>query len=180
MIYLYVKTHNITGLKYLGKTIKNPFVYKGSGLRWVRHLKEYGYDVTTEIIYATEDKNDFRKTAIYYSRLWNIVKSNEWANITEEEGQGGNTWDKRGRFISEETRSRMSASAKGKPKSESMKLKLRSLGPRSEEIKKKISMTKKGHPRPTVVCEHCLMKIADVTYNRWHKNNCKSIKTDNS
>ena len=24
MIYIYLKTHNITGLKYLGKTIKNP------------------------------------------------------------------------------------------------------------------------------------------------------------
>lgn len=175
MIYLYVKTHNVTGLKYLGKTIKDPMKYRGSGLRWVRHIKEHGYDVTTEIIHASDDKEEFRKTALYYSRLWNIVKSDEWANMTEEEGQGGNTWDKKGRFISEETKRKMSASAKGKPKSESMKLKLKSLGPRSDDIKKRISDAKTGQPRPTVVCEHCSCEVADVTYNRWHKTNCKSL-----
>jgi hypothetical protein len=31
-IYLYKKTHNITGLKYLGKTAQsNPYKYPGSG-----------------------------------------------------------------------------------------------------------------------------------------------------
>lgn len=29
--YLYVKQHTITGLKYFGKTIKDPYVYPGSG-----------------------------------------------------------------------------------------------------------------------------------------------------
>jgi hypothetical protein len=34
--YLYVKTHNITGLKYLGYTSrKNPHKYTGSGTRWL-------------------------------------------------------------------------------------------------------------------------------------------------
>jgi len=31
-IYLYKKTHNVTGLQYLGKTTRNPFTYKGSGV----------------------------------------------------------------------------------------------------------------------------------------------------
>ena len=38
-MYLYVKTHNKSGLKYLGKTIQNPFKYKGSGTYWLRHIK---------------------------------------------------------------------------------------------------------------------------------------------
>jgi hypothetical protein len=31
MISLYIKTHNTTGMKYLGKTTRNPFKYRGSG-----------------------------------------------------------------------------------------------------------------------------------------------------
>jgi hypothetical protein len=39
-IYLYVKTHNKTGLKYLGQTSqKDPHKYPGSGTRWRHHLK---------------------------------------------------------------------------------------------------------------------------------------------
>ena len=42
-IYLYVKQHSITGLKYFGKTTKiDPFLYKGSGKYWQRHIKKYG------------------------------------------------------------------------------------------------------------------------------------------
>jgi hypothetical protein len=37
--FLYIKTHSVTGLKYFGKTTKDPFRYKGSGVYWVRHLK---------------------------------------------------------------------------------------------------------------------------------------------
>jgi hypothetical protein len=49
--YLYIKTHNKTGLKYLGQTSKqNPFTYMGSGVDWVAHLNENGIDVTTQII----------------------------------------------------------------------------------------------------------------------------------
>ena len=42
IIYLYKKTHQVTGLKYLGKTTKDPYTYLGSGLEWKSHLKEFG------------------------------------------------------------------------------------------------------------------------------------------
>jgi len=45
-IYLYLKTHNITGLKYLGKTTQEPHKYWGSGIDWLLHIKKYGYNVT--------------------------------------------------------------------------------------------------------------------------------------
>jgi len=49
--YLYVKTHNVTGLNYLGyTTAKDPHNYKGSGTYWKRHIKKYGYDFTTSIL----------------------------------------------------------------------------------------------------------------------------------
>ena len=91
-MYLYVKTHNKTGLKYLGKTEqKDPYNYHGSGKRWVNHLKKHGYDCTTEILLVTDNKNELQEKGIYYSNLWNIVESKEWANLVVEQGTGGDT-----------------------------------------------------------------------------------------
>lgn len=92
MYYLYVKTHNITNLKYLGKTSrKDPHKYKGSGVRWTNHIKKHGYDVTTEILLATEDRELLSKAGQYYSGLFDVVKSEKWANLMEETGTGGDT-----------------------------------------------------------------------------------------
>ena len=89
-IYLYKKTHNKTGFKYLGKTESaNPHRYQGSGTLWKPHIKKHGYDVTTEIIKECSTKEEARHWGLHYSRLWNIVDSPEWANLREEEGTGG-------------------------------------------------------------------------------------------
>ena len=89
-MYLYVKTHNKTGLKYLGKTVcKDPHKYPGSGTVWIRHLKKHGYDYTTEILLETDNKEELVTQGIYYSNLWNIVESTEWANLKKESGDGG-------------------------------------------------------------------------------------------
>jgi hypothetical protein len=90
MIYLYVKTHNKTGLKYLGKTKqKNPHSYKGSGTRWLKHIKKHGYDVTTEIIFQSKNPKEIKAQGIYYSKLWDVVDNDSWANLKEESGDGG-------------------------------------------------------------------------------------------
>jgi len=92
MIYLYLKTHNVTGLQYLGKTISNdPHLYQGSGKVWKRHINKHGYNVTTKILLETEDTEELRNVGLYYSRIWNIVESKEFANIIPEAGDGGNT-----------------------------------------------------------------------------------------
>jgi hypothetical protein len=91
-IYLYLKTHNKTGLKYLGKTTKDPFLYKGSGSVWKHHIAKHGYDVSTEILFESTSKEEFKEVAIKFSKLHNIVESSEFANLTTEEGQGGATW----------------------------------------------------------------------------------------
>lgn len=88
-IYLYVKTHNKTGLKYLGKTTSSdPHKYPGSGKYWTRHLQKYGYDYSTEIIKECETIDEIREWGLYYSKLWNVAENNEWANLILEQGEG--------------------------------------------------------------------------------------------
>lgn len=87
-IYLYIKTHNVTGLKYLGKTKNDPYKYKGSGKYWNRHIKKYGYDIKTEILLVTENEIELKETGLFFSKIFNVVKSKEWANLTEESGNG--------------------------------------------------------------------------------------------
>jgi hypothetical protein len=90
-IYLYKKTHNVTGLHYLGKTIKDPFTYKGSGIYWTRHLEKYGNTVSTLILKECETNEELGYWGLYYSELWDIVESDEWANLMPETGDGGDT-----------------------------------------------------------------------------------------
>ena len=90
MIYLYVKTHRKTGLKYLGKTSRaDPYSYPGSGKRWKSHLEKYGYDFDTQILTESESPEEIKKAGLYYSDKWDIVNSKEWANLKPESGDGG-------------------------------------------------------------------------------------------
>lgn len=100
IIYLYVKTHKITGLKYLGKTTsKNPHRYTGSGKYWKLHLKKHGKYYDTEIIRGCLDDDELKQWGIYYSKLWNVTDSDEWANMKPEEGDGAQLFgDKNGMF----------------------------------------------------------------------------------
>jgi hypothetical protein len=87
--YLYIKTHNQTGLKYLGKTERDPIKYKGSGVQWLDHIKEHGYDVDTEILGSYETKQELETCSLFYSKIFDAVKSHEWANLIHEDGTGG-------------------------------------------------------------------------------------------
>jgi hypothetical protein len=87
--YLYVKTHNVTGLKYFGKTTSNRKRYRGSGYHWVRHIAKHGYDVTTEIVGYFTDQDECMKFALEFSEKHNIVESTEWANLMPENGLSG-------------------------------------------------------------------------------------------
>lgn len=89
-----IKEHVKTGLKYLcyskkeGKELEK---YKGSGKYWVDHLKKHGNDITTQIIFETNDLNEFKKYAVKISNKYDVVNSKSWANLKLEEGDGGNT-----------------------------------------------------------------------------------------
>ena len=67
--YLYIKAHNKTGLKYFGKTCnEDPHKYTGSGVVWLAHCKEHGFDYTTEIIGYYTDEDECREVAIKFSK----------------------------------------------------------------------------------------------------------------
>jgi hypothetical protein len=108
-IYLYVKTHNKTGLKYLGKTERDPHKYKGSGTYWRRHIKEHGYDVTTEILRECITNEEVYEWGIHYSHLWNVVESDEWANLKEESSDGNTSNDAKKLWEDAEYRAKIDA-----------------------------------------------------------------------
>jgi hypothetical protein len=115
--YLYIKQHNITGLKYFGKTTaEDPSQYLGSGILWRRHLEKYGNNVTTTIYGYFTDKNLLIKEALTFSKNNNIVKSKDWANLQEENGVGGG--DNSASFT-EESRKKISERHKGVNNSQS-------------------------------------------------------------
>ena len=161
-IYLYKNTHNITGLKYLGKTENpDPHVYKGSGILWSSHIKKHGYDVTTEIIKECSNNDEVKYWGLHYSNLWNVVEDDTWANLKPEEGDGGARkgqvpWNKGLRGIikhSPEANKRQSERQRGikRPMSEETKAKIRAKllgrkkGPMTPEAKAKLIATKKSN-----------------------------------
>lgn len=94
-IYLLIKEHVDTGMKYLCKHVASSFsdceTYTGSGVYWKKHLKKHGNHVKTTCLFVTDDKEKFRKIAKKYSLEYDVVNSKQWANLCDEEGQGGNT-----------------------------------------------------------------------------------------
>ncbi len=88
--YLYIKQHNITGLKYFGKTIrKDPTKYKGSGVYWTNHLRKHSNNVTTIWYQLFESKEDLIDFSHLFSEMFNIVELANWANLCMENGTDG-------------------------------------------------------------------------------------------
>jgi hypothetical protein len=88
--YLYIKQHSITGLKYFGKTTRNPLKYKGSGSYWKLHIKKHGIKFVETIWYKLfTDIDELSKYALQFSIDNNIIDSNEYANLIYENGLFG-------------------------------------------------------------------------------------------
>lgn len=193
MIYLYIKQHSITGLKYFGKTIKsNPEAYKGSGKYWLNHIKKYGINnVETLGIWEFQDQEECTKFALKFSEENNIIESNQWANLILEDGiTGYNSSEanpakleknrKRMRennpmfytIFSEDALSRMSKATKGKPKSKEHKEKLSkskigSLNPNYGKPENGLHYNKRS------ICVRCGVETNIGNIKRWHNDNCK-------
>lgn len=85
LINLYVKQHNVTGLKYFGATIRDPYAYQGSGIQWIKHCRKHGFDISTIEVFVFEVQAEAERFAIQFSRDNNIVRSNQWANLIIED-----------------------------------------------------------------------------------------------
>lgn len=82
-----IKEHNITKLKYLCITKRVDWEkYSGSGKYWLNHIKKHGNDIDTEVLYESEDYNDFLEKCIYFSALFDVVLNEEFANLVPEWG----------------------------------------------------------------------------------------------
>ncbi len=182
--YIYIK--EVPGLKYLGVTKQDPYEYSGSGTYWRNHLKAHGFtnkNIKTTILVKVRDKLELKTLGLYFSELYNIVESEEWANLIPESGDN----DQYGRSTSEETRRKISIGNKGKKRTEESKrryseskkgiklskehcekIRLNNLN-MSQETKDKIANTLRGRTVPQEVRN----KIS-IT-NRLSKKNCKKI-----
>jgi len=179
--YLYLKIHNVTGLKYIGSTKQDPYVYQGSGLIWKNHLKKHGRDVTTKILGVYTDKEKLKTDGKYYSYEYNIVESKDFANLTIEEGQGGNTWDRSVKENRERMRvKKQNTSKMRKPKSKTHREKLtahlkeHNKRDRSKEEISKLSIAQKNSKRK---CPNCDFE-STMTHVKRHlkKNICGPIR----
>lgn len=105
--YLYIKQHTITGKLYFGKTVRNPETYIGSGVRWLNHVKKHGTKHVDTLWYCLfYDREELTKFALSCSKQWNIVESENWLNMKEENGLDG---CHPGSTFSEETKEKMRA-----------------------------------------------------------------------
>ena len=195
--YLYVKQHSVTGLKYFGKTIKEPTKYIGSGKYWLSHIKKHDKEHVITLWYQLfEDKLLLTDFALLFSEHWDITESNNWANLKHENGLDGGgilghkyTVERNAKISasktgmkrnphSEETKVRMSIASKGKPKTKkhrdnmsiSQKGNIKSL-----EHRDKLSIAQKGIPKGKqliLTCTHC-SRTGGNSMRRWHFDNCK-------
>jgi hypothetical protein len=175
-IYLYVKTHNKTGLKYLGRTIrKDPHKYTGSGVYWLRHLRQHGVDYTTEIIKECQTMEEIAEWGMHYSALWNVVDSPDWANLMPEDGTGnGKTGVSKARApLSLESRQKISNAMKGRPAHNKGKKQPRKP---HKPYRKRVGVSPlRGRVRPRIDCPHCGRSIDEVNYKRYHGDKCKTL-----
>lgn len=126
MHYLMIKKCIGTGLKYLCKTSgnKDPYLYRGSGVRWLNHIKKHKSHIITCIIGNYATKKELKEAGLYYSKLYNVVHDYNWANLTEEKGDGGligtgqlgKTWKIKDTSNMRNTKTKTDAWYKGKKK----------------------------------------------------------------
>lgn len=155
-IYLYVKTHNKTRLKYLGKTKKDPYTYLGSGVDWKSHLKEHGAEHTTEILKECNTNSELSYWGRYYSKLWNVAKSAEWANRIPETGGGANHPPERKELFRQQQLGRKRS-------------------PRTLEHRNNLSKSSKGKSKPRTQ-EHQQSLVNAIKQN-WSNNDERREKT---
>lgn len=141
--WLYVKKHSITGLMYFGKsTLEDPINYTGSGKYWKNHINVHGKHIQTIWCELFTDYDSLVDFAELFSSLFDIVKSDKWANLILENGlDGGSDKGRSGHIFSEEARRKISIANTGRVVSEEHRDKLSKalIGKsRSEETKQKI------------------------------------------
>lgn len=201
--HLYIKQHKITGLKYFGKTTKNPYKYKGSGKYWRRHLKIHGNETITNVIasFSTDQTQELVEFALNFSKENDVANSEDWANLKPENGLDGGTFSE---YVSKQTKEKMSRSGKGvaknpagwvhsdaskKQMSISAKRRCEILGLPKSAFKKGMVPVNKGVPatleqkikisqsilanNKQLICTYCGKSMNPGNFAKWHGDKCK-------
>jgi len=103
----------VTGLRYFGKTTRDPLTYNGSGKRWTNHINKHGRSLDTIWTEKFDDMALCQEFAEFFSEFFNIVKDERWANLKPENGNDGGS--SLGHKKSETAKARMSIAKLGKP-----------------------------------------------------------------
>lgn len=178
MIHLYILTHQITKLKYFGvfhesknRTFENFLKYSGSGKYWKNHLNKHGYYFTKKFkSFETQEKAT--KFALRFSRLFDIVSSEKWANLQIEDANTGAL----GRITTEETKIKIRNALLGKKRNREISEQERenrrkaSTGRKhSEETKLKIGNGNKGKIYTNETKRKCGLKNVGKKLTEEHK-----------
>lgn len=189
-IYLYKKTHNKTGLQYLGKTVQDPFKYSGSGLIWEDHVRQHGNDITTEILRECSSTEELSYWGRYYSKLWNIVESTEWANKIPETGGGPGNDSETAKAISKkmvengnhnflggniQRQSNLNRAKNGTHPFLGPDLNNKRVKEGTHPFQKKPDGTSFAAERVKIkkTCEYCHKEVDISNYGRWHGDRCR-------
>ncbi len=147
---------------YFGKTIHNPEKYLGSGTRWKYHISKHGKEFIETLWYCLFlDLETASRFAIAFSKENDIIKSEKWANLVNEDCIGGQV----GVSLSNETKKKISE-AKQNPSEktrERMRISSKKRAPPSEEtrLKRSISMKK-------TMTEDRIKRMSDVRIGKKH------------
>lgn len=156
--WLYIKQHNVTGLKYFGMTrCKYINSYTGSGKYWKLHLKKHGTNITTLWCQLFDNENELIEYAINFSKTHNIVESNEWANLVPETGVYGKSAGLKGWKHTESAKRKISEFQKGRPGKSGMAGKKH-----TAESKEKCSKTLSGRKRPNFIPKSKQWVVTDL------------------
>lgn len=193
--YVYTITNKLTGEFYHGYRYRNQtlgivpkddlwITYFTSSNRIKNDIKKYG-------------KTSFTATIIYENsnsvKCWQqeqIAIRQDWGNPLLLNGKYHDPESsveifRRVNILTEESRQKMSAAGKGRPKSENHKKNIAiantgNIG--SAQKRAKISAARKGKAPsnkgvtpPKYECPHCKALVSNGNLQRWHGNNCKAV-----
>lgn len=151
--YLYIKQHTKTGKLYFGKTASNPETYKGSGKHWKSHIKLHGKEYVVTLWYHLYDNPfDLVADALSMSKAFNIIESESWLNLKDENGldggsSGGEYHPLRGRKFTTEHKEKIAKARLGKKHSQETKDRL------SDRIKGKTREELYGEERAKILSD---------------------------
>ena len=191
---IYKATNKINGKVYIGfdsnwpnRQTDHKHNYKTKRFKFYNAIKKYGWDnFEWEIIYQSKDgEYCLNHMESYFIEQYDSFKNGYNSTIG---GEGTLGWAK---FISEETRKRMSDSHLGKVMDKEIRTKISNTlkgKQKTDETKKRMSEWQKGKPKSEsekrrihllntkkYECPHCKGLFNYSKLKQWHLNKCKYI-----